>query len=314
MPLRHVVEAQQFSRGFLDDELFPAVNAMRDRVRRRDPDLLRCLTGRVMVTLFYEPSTRTRHSFESAMLRLGGSAISTENALDFSSAVKGETLADTVRVEACYADVIVLRHFDRWSAKIAAAYSPVPVINGGAGPGQHPTQALLDVYTIQDEIGRLDNIAIAMVGDLANGRTARSLCYLLAKYEYPRIFFVSPARMRMRKDVRRYLQRRGVRFEECDDIREVAGRVDVIYMTRVQQERMRGKPVRLNGRFVMDASVLKLMRQDARIMHPLPRTGEIKNRGRVDADLRAAYFRQVHNGLCVRMALLKMILAPDAPL
>ena len=167
---------------------------------------------------------------------------------------------------------------------------------------------------MRDESGGLDNIAIAMVGDLANGRTARSLCYLLAKYEYPRIFFVSPLRMRMRKDVRRYLKQRGVRFEECDDIREVAGIVDVIYMTRVQQERRRGKPGQLNGRFFIDASVLKLMREGARIMHPLPCTGEIKNRGRVDADPRAAYFRQVSNGLYVRMALLKMILAPDAEL
>lgn len=312
MSLRHVIRAQQFTRGFLDDSLFPVVREMKDRVLRRD--VPRCLAGSIMVTLFYEPSTRTRHSFESAMLRLGGLEISTENAKDFSSAVKGETLADTVRVEGCYADIIVLRHFDQWSAKIAAAYSPVPVINGGDGPGQHPTQALLDLYTINDEIGRLDDIAIAFVGDLANGRTARSLCYLLAKYQGPRIFLVSPRKLRMRKDVREYLQRSGVWFEEYDDIKEVAGKVDVIYMTRVQRERMQGKPVRLNGRFVLDASVLKLMREHARILHPLPRTGEIKNRRRVDADPRAAYFRQVRNGLYVRMALLKMILAPDAPL
>src|SRR3982074_2419529 len=174
--LRHIIESQQFSRPLLE-ELF----ARADEIKRQPHHFSGRLNGQVMAALFYEPSTRTRLSFEAAMLRLGGRTIGTDNAREFSSAAKGETLEDTIRIVSGYVDVIVLRHYEEGAAKRAAGASTVPVINAGDGKGQHPTQALLDVYTIRDELGRLDGIRVAMVGDLATGRTVRSLAYLLNK-------------------------------------------------------------------------------------------------------------------------------------
>src|SRR5213082_4268526 len=185
--LRHVVESQQFSRALLE-ELF----LRSDEIKREPHHFIGRLAGQVMAALFYEPSTRTRLSFEAAMLRLGGSTMGTDNAREFSSAAKGETLEDSMRIVSGYSDVIVLRHNEEGAARRAAAVSDVPVINAGDGKGQHPTQALLDVYTIRDEIGRLDGIQVAMVGDLANGRTARSLAYLLSKFRDVTVWFVAP--------------------------------------------------------------------------------------------------------------------------
>ena len=306
MGLRHVVEAQQFDRGTMA-EIFAVAREMEQVVQHYGSNIL---ARRVMATLFYEPSTRTRLSFESAMRRLGGEVITTDSAQEFSSAAKGETLEDTIRIVGGYADVIVLRHFESDASRRAASVSPVPVISAGDGPGQHPTQALLDVYTIEREIGRLDGISIALVGDLANGRTARSLCYLLAKFESPRIFFVAPEVVRMRGDIKDYLDRHGIRWQESDDLGAVAGEVDVIYQTRIQRERF-GDRVQeyqqARGHYVVDSSILERMSADAIVMHPLPRVDEIVPE--VDQDPRAAYFRQAHNGLYVRMALLRMILA-----
>lgn len=311
MALMHVVEAQQVTPTMLH-QLFALTDEMRALLGRGGgSDALR---HRVMATLFYEPSTRTRFSFEAAMLRLGGGVVGTEAAAAFSSAVKGERLKDTIRVVGGYADVIVLRHYKEGAAARAASVSRVPIINAGDGAGQHPTQMILDLYTIFQEIGRLNNIAIAMVGDLRNGRTVRSLCYMLAKQQSPRLYFVSPPELRMRKDIRRYLGRKGIPFEECDDLREVAGRVDVVYLTRVQRERMDCKGVRMDRKLRMDEGVLRRMVEHAIVMHPLPRVDEIRHRRRVDADPRAKYFVQADYGLHVRMALLKMILAPDAEL
>jgi len=306
MGLRHIVEAQQFDRGLMA-RIFAVAREMEQVVQHYGSNIL---ARRVMATLFYEPSTRTRLSFESAMRRLGGEVITTDSAQEFSSAAKGETLEDTIRIVGGYADVIVLRHFESDASRRAAAVSPVPVISAGDGPGQHPTQALLDVYTIEREIGRLDGISIALVGDLANGRTARSLCYLLAKFESPRVFFVAPEVVRMRGDIKDYLDRHGIRWEESDDLAAVAGEVDVIYQTRIQRERF-GDRVQeyqqARGHYVVDSSILERMSADAIVMHPLPRVDEIVPE--VDQDPRAAYFRQAHNGLYVRMALLRMILA-----
>src|SRR5437016_450693 len=195
--LRHVLESQQFSRPLLQ-ELFERAGRMREDSHRAAGRL----QGQVMAALFYEPSTRTRLSFESAMLRLGGRAIGTDNAREFSSAAKGETLEDTIRIVAGYADVIVLRHHEEGAARRAAAVSDVPVINAGDGRGQHPTQSLLDLYTIQDELGRLDGITVAMVGDLANGRTVRSLAYLLSKFREVNVIFVAPPAVGMRGDIK----------------------------------------------------------------------------------------------------------------
>ncbi len=304
--LRHIVEAQQFDRASMA-RIFAVAREMEQVVQHYGSNIL---NRRVMATLFYEPSTRTRLSFESAMRRLGGEVITTESAQEFSSAAKGETLEDTIRIVGGYADIIVLRHFESDASRRAAAVSSVPVISAGDGPGQHPTQALLDVYTIEREIGRLDGISIALVGDLANGRTARSLCYLLAKFESPRIFFVAPEVVRMRGDIKGYLDRHGIRWEESDDLGTVAGEVDVIYQTRIQRERF-GDRVQeyqqARGHYIVDRAILERMSADAIVMHPLPRVDEITPD--VDQDPRAAYFRQAHNGLYVRMALLRMILA-----
>jgi len=308
MRLQHVIRAQQFNRKLLSD-IFAAARNMEQVIEEGGADLLR---RKVMATIFYEPSTRTRLSFESAMRRLGGDVIATENAREFSSAAKGETLEDTIRIVDDYADVIVLRHYESGAAERASKVSSVPVINAGDGPGQHPTQALLDMYTIDKEIGRLDGISVAMVGDLANGRTVRSLCYLLTKYDDMTLYFVAPEAVRMREDIKQYLSDHGVFFSEETDLVEVAGKVDVIYQTRIQKERFGD---RINeyeearGHYIIDRNILDAMRDTTIVMHPLPRVDEIVSE--VDDDPRAAYFRQAQNGLYIRMALLKMLLLGD---
>ena len=304
--LYHVLEAQQFDIDQMD-AVFSIAREMEQVVQHYGSNIL---NRRVMATLFYEPSTRTRLSFESAMTRLGGAELTTESAQEFSSAAKGETLEDTIRVVAGYTDVIVLRHFESGASNRAAAVAGIPVINAGDGAGQHPTQALLDMYTIQREIGRLEEIAVALVGDLANGRTVRSLCYLLAKYEDIKIYFVAPEVVRMKDDIKEYLQRHQVDFEEADDLHDVARQADVIYQTRIQKERFGDRTTeyeQARGKYIVDRSVMDCIQDHAVVMHPLPRVDEIDPA--VDADPRAAYFRQAHNGLYVRMALLKMILA-----
>src|SRR5215472_9151992 len=211
--LRHVIESQQFSRRLLD-ELFERADEMRADPHRAAGRL----QGRIMAALFYEPSTRTRLSFESAMLRLGGRTMGTDNAREFSSAAKGETLEDTIRIVSGYADVIVLRHSEEGAAKRAAAVSDVPVINAGDGPGQHPTQALLDLYTIRAELARIDGVRVAMVGDLANGRTVRSLAYLLSKFKDVKLWFVAPPQVAMRDDLKAHLDEHHVQWTEAQDL------------------------------------------------------------------------------------------------
>jgi aspartate carbamoyltransferase catalytic subunit len=305
LDLRHVVESQQFDRPLLE-KVFGVAAKMEELVAAGGSEELR---GRIMASLFYEPSTRTRLSFEAAMLRLGGEVLGTESAGEFSSVAKGETLEDTVQIVGGYADVIVLRHFDVGASRRAAAISPVPVINAGDGPGQHPTQALLDLYTIEKELGRVDGVRIAMVGDLANGRTVRSLSYLLSKFDRVELVFVAPAAVTMGRDIKTHLEERGVSYRETQDLDSVLPEVDVVYQTRIQKERFGsrlGEYRRVSGVYVIDARAMSLMRPDAVLMHPLPRVGEITPE--VDADPRAAYFRQARNGLYVRMALLRLLL------
>lgn len=274
----------------------------------------RMLDGRIMASLFYEESTRTRFSFETAMLRLGGSVISTENARQFSSVSKGETLEDTIRIMSRYADVIVIRHYESGAAQRAAAVSRVPVVNAGDGTGQHPTQALLDLYTIDKELGHIDDVTIAVVGDLANGRTVRSLCYLLAKYRNIRMYMVAPEVVRMHEDIQEYLRRHNVWFREETDLKKIAPEVDVLYQTRIQKERF-GDRIdeyqQARGVYVVDSDLMSLMKPDAIVMHPLPRVDEITTD--VDSDPRAAYFRQAENGLWIRMALLSACLQSRVP-
>jgi aspartate carbamoyltransferase catalytic subunit len=302
--LRHVIESQQFTRSFLEDLLTRA-----EEIKAEPHRFSGRLNGRVMAALFYEPSTRTRLSFEAAMLRLGGQTMGTDNAREFSSAAKGETLEDTIRIVSGYADVIVLRHYEEGAAKRAAAVSSVPVINAGDGPGQHPTQALLDLYTIRDELGRIDGIKIAMVGDLANGRTVRSLTYLLSKFRQLKIWFVAPPQVGMRDDLKAHLDEHHIPWEETEDLDAVLPEVDVVYQTRIQKERFANPAdyTALKGIYRIDNHSLELMRKYAIVMHPLPRVDEIAPE--VDADPRAAYFRQARNGLHIRMALLDRLLS-----
>lgn len=304
-PLHHVVESQQFSRDLLE-EIFAHAQQMQAVVAAGGSQ---ALAGRLMASLFYEPSTRTRLSFEAAMLRLGGQVVSTENAGEFSSVSKGETLEDTVRVVAGYADVIVLRHYEEGASQRAAAVSPVPIINAGDGPGQHPTQALLDLFTIGEELGRCDRLTVALVGDLAHGRTVRSLCYLLSRFRDVRLLFVAPSEVGMGADIKAYLREHAVPFEDEPSLARAAAQADVIYQTRIQRERFSSEAEyqRVRGIYVLDARILARLKRDAIIMHPLPRVEEIAVE--VDADPRAAYFRQARNGLFVRMALLDLLLA-----
>ncbi|KAH7684149.1 aspartate carbamoyltransferase catalytic subunit protein [Dioscorea alata] len=304
--LDDVIESQQFDRDILND-IFEVAREM-ENIEKNSPGS-KILQGYLMATLFYEPSTRTRLSFESAMKRLGGEVLTTENAREFSSAAKGETLEDTIRTVEGYSDIIVMRHFESGAARRAASTASIPVINAGDGPGQHPTQALLDVYTIAREIGRLDGIRLALVGDLANGRTVRSLAYLIAMYKDVKIYFVSPDVVKMKDDIKDHLTSMGVEWEESTDLLEVASKCDVVYQTRIQRERF-GERIDLyeaaRGKYIVDQKVLDVLPKHAVIMHPLPRLDEITTD--VDADPRAAYFRQAKNGLYIRMALLKLLL------
>jgi len=304
--LKHVLESQQFSKDWLEKEFFPLVEEIKKMSRK---ELKIILDGKELISFFYEPSTRTRLSFEVAMKRLGGEVIfSTDHAKEFSSVAKGETIEDTIRILCGYEpDAIVLRTDEEGMAQRAAAFSSVPIINAGDGTGQHPTQALLDIYTINNELGGTAGTAIAIVGDLARGRTARSLVYLLAKYPGVKIYLVSPEVAKMRDDIKKHLNEHKVWFREVCDLREVASLVDVIYNTRVQKER--GAQIIKYGPpsfCTVNQEVLNLMKKEAIVMHPLPRIDEITPE--VDRDPRAAYFRQAKNGLYVRMALLKMIL------
>ena len=264
--------------------------------------------GRILATIFYEPSTRTRLSFESAMIRLGGQVISTENAREFSSAIKGETVEDTIMMASGYADAIVFRHYEQGAAARAAAVSPVPVLNAGDGPGEHPTQALLDLYTIRHELGRMDNLRIALVGDLRYGRTARSLALLSRLTEGVELVFVSPPQVPMGRDVRDALTEAEVPFRDETDLASVLPAVDVVYQTRVQKERFEREDEyhEVKGTYVLDGRMYERLNPDAIVLHPLPRVDEIHPE--VDADPRSAYFRQARNGVFIRMALLDYVL------
>ncbi|MGC2182165.1 MAG: aspartate carbamoyltransferase [Terriglobales bacterium] len=296
--LRHVIESQQFTVPLLM-ELFDRARGM-ERVVARGGSLE--YQNRIMATLFYAPSTRTRLCFEAAMHRLGGRVLSTEHAQAFSSAIEGEQVEDSIRIIGGYSDVIVIRHYQAGGAERATQVSPVPVINAGDSEGgQHPTQALLDLYTIYRE-RPLDGLSVAIIGELDKGRTGRSLAYLLAKFERVKIFFVSPPELQMKPDILSYLDEHGVRYELEPDMDRVIGEVDVVYQTRIRPERTNGSL----QQYAINSALLPKMKPDALILHPLPRTVELDES--VDQDPRALYFRQAQNGLYVRMALLTLLL------
>lgn len=301
--LRHLIESQQFTVPLLM-ELFHRSRGM-ERVVARGGSL--DYQNKILATLFYRPSTRTRFCFEAAMHRLGGKVLSTEQAGAFSSEVEAEQVEDSIRIIGSYSDVIVVRHPEEGGAQRAAQVSPVPVINAGDGDGgQHPTQALLDLYTIYRE-RPLDGLSVAIIGELDKGRTARSLAYLLAKFERVKIFFVSPAELQMKPDILEYLDAHGVQYDLESDIDRVIRQVDVVYQTRIRPERVRDRQEL--QRYAINSTVLKKMKHDALVLHPLPRTVELDKT--VDDDPRALYFKQAANGLYVRMALLTMLLEKD---
>lgn len=265
------------------------------------------LKGKVLCTAFFEPSTRTSASFDAAMKRCGGSVVQIH--AEHSSAKKGETLADTVRTLACYGDAIVLRHPDVGSAQLAAKYSSVPIINAGDGIGEHPTQALLDVFTIRSELGTVNGRSITLLGDLKNGRTVHSLVTLLCNYNV-RLNFVAPPALAMPASVVSAARKAGIPVTICESLDEVLADTDVLYVTRVQKERFESEAewVQVKDAYRVDHAVLSRAKEDMIVMHPLPRVNEIDPE--VDYDSRrAVYFRQMRYGLFIRMALLASVMA-----
>jgi aspartate carbamoyltransferase len=299
---KDILHGNQFSKKDLEAIIKTASNFDKELKKK---DSLTLLKGKILATLFYEPSTRTRLSFETAMQRLGGGVISM-GSVESSSVAKGETLTDTARTVSQYADVIVIRHPRTGSAKEAADAVPIPVINAGDGTGQHPTQALLDIYTIKKELGSLNNLTVSMVGDLKNGRTVHALSELLSLFKAS-LYFVSPQTLRMPEEITSGLKEKGVEIVETGDMLEAANKSNVIYMTRIQKERFGdlSEYERVKGSYIINRAFLDRVKRKVVILHPLPRVNEISTD--VDTYPGAAYFRQMRNGVFVRMALLSMI-------
>jgi aspartate carbamoyltransferase len=302
---KDIVSVKQFGRDDLE-YVFGVAHEMRGMVERVGTfDLLK---GKILANLFYEPSTRTSSSFTAAMERLGGSVIPI-NEVKYSSVSKGESLPDTIRTLECYADVIVLRHPETGSAAIAAKSARKPVINAGDGVGEHPTQALLDAFTIHEELGagEIDGMTVTMLGDLKYGRTVHSLARLLSMFNV-KINYVSPEILRMPKEVMDEVAGKGIPQAEYTSLTEVLPETDVLYVTRVQKERFEDPAdyEKVKGAYVIEPEIMKAAKQNMIVMHPLPRVGEISVD--FDDDPRAAYFRQMEYGLYVRMSLLAMVL------
>ncbi len=301
---KNILSVKQFSRNDLE-YIFSVAHEMRTMVERVGTfDLMK---GKILANLFYEPSTRTSSSFMAAMQRLGGAVIPISE-VKFSSVAKGESLPDTVRTLGCYADVIVLRHPEVGSAALAARHAGKPVINAGDGVGEHPTQALLDTFAIREEMGRLDNLTVTMLGDLKYGRTVHSLARLLTQFEGIKLNYVSPDVLRMPREVMDEVAAKGLPQAEHTTLEKVLPKTDVLYVTRVQKERFEDPEVyeKVKNTFVINPKVMKTAKTNMIVLHPLPRVTEISMD--FDDDPRAAYFRQMEYGLYVRMALLAMVL------
>lgn len=298
-----IISVKQFNRDNLD-YIYRVADEMRSLVKRFGKANL--LDGKILANLFYEPSTRTSSSFQAAMLRLGGRCISI-NEVRYSSVTKGESLPDTIRTMESYCDLTVLRHPEKGAAELAARYARKPLINAGDGVGEHPTQALLDIYTIEDDLGRLDGLKVAMMGDLKYGRTVHSLTRLLSLYD-THFYFVSPEQLQMPQEILDEVQAAGHSYEVLRDVQPIIGEIDVLYVTRVQQERFEdpAEYEKLKNVYVVDQALMAQAKSDMILMHPLPRVYEIAME--VDDDPRAAYFRQMENGMYIRMALLAAVL------
>jgi aspartate carbamoyltransferase len=300
---KHILHGNQFSKEDLAGIMKVADEFEKGLESGETYDLMK---GKILATLFFEPSTRTRLSFESAMLSLGGGVISVASGAT-SSAAKGESIGDTALTVSQYAHVIVMRHPQIGSAAEAAEVATVPVLNAGDGAGQHPTQALLDAYTIQKEIGKLDGIKVSLVGDLKYGRTVHALVELLSLFDVG-LRFVSPSILKMPADIVSMLKKKGIEVIETEDLVEAASVSDLMYVTRIQKERFTdiNEYEKIKGAYVIDKALLEKAKAGMVIMHPLPRVDEISTE--VDSYKGAAYFRQVRNGVYVRMALLALVL------
>ena len=300
--MRHIIKPDDFSVQELED-LFDLATDM-----ERNPDkYAHVCEGKKLATCFYEPSTRTRLSTETAMLNLGGKIMGFSDA-GSSSASKGESVSDTIRVISCFADIAAIRHPKEGAATVAAMHSTIPVINCGDGGHQHPTQTLTDLHTIRSLKGRLSNFTIGLCGDLKFGRTVHSLINALARYEGIRFIFISPPELRVPDYITEKLEEKGIRYEEYISLDDVMPRLDILYMTRVQRERFFNEEdyVRLKDFYILDTERMKKAKNDMYVLHPLPRVNEISVE--VDKDPRAAYFRQVQYGMYVRMALIMTLL------
>lgn len=301
--VKHVVSIDDFQ-----DQEMNYLFRITDQIRQSPQHYADSLEGKVVATLFYEPSTRTRLSFEAAIQRLGGKVISTENARELSSAVKGEKLEDTIRVVQGYSDAIVLRHYEDQAAEIAAKVADVPVINAGCGAREHPTQALLDLYTIYSLKGTIDGLTYVISGDLLYGRTVHSLVKKLAHYPNVKIYGLSRPEFALPQAYVDYLAKYRITYLPCTDFDEIPPDVDVIYHTRTQLERI-NKQITERAEIIIDQQVMNRFSKNTILMHPLPRNREIAPE--VDQDERAVYFQQSRNGMYVRMALLHILLHPS---
>jgi aspartate carbamoyltransferase len=300
---KDILDGAQFTREEIEH-----IMAVADDLRRQlqDKPALDLMRGYLLATLFFEPSTRTRLSFETAMHRLGGNVIGFSSA-ESSSTAKGESLADTIRTVDCYADIIAMRHPQVGSAKEAAAVANAPVLNGGDGAGQHPTQALLDLYTVRLERGKVDGTTIVMCGDLKNGRTVHAGVELYKHYNC-RLVMVAPEQLKMPADIVARLRKHGVRVEETADLEGALAKGDVLYMTRIQKERFAdpAEYERLKGSYILTRQMVERVKPDVTVLHPLPRVNEITTD--VDSLSNAAYFRQAGNGVFIRMALIALVM------
>jgi aspartate carbamoyltransferase len=301
---KDIVAVKQFDKNDLAI-LFKEADRLRTAIEQGQ--VITSLKGKIMANLFYEPSTRTSSSFAAAIQRLGGGLIPI-NDVQYSSVTKGENLEDTVRTLEQYSDLIVLRHHQKGQADVAAAVTRKPIINAGDGAGEHPTQALLDLYTILRECGQIEGLTITMVGDLKYGRTVHSLVHFLSMYGV-KVIFVSPDSLRMPRVYIDELKAQGIAQTETGNLESVMAQTDVLYMTRIQKERFESEAAyqAVKGVYVLTPEIMKLGKKSLKIMHPLPRVDEIAPE--VDQDPRAAYFREVENGMYVRMALLNLVLA-----
>ena len=300
--MRHLMNPLDFSVEELD-KLFDLANDIEENPEKYNE---KC-KGKKIATCFYEPSTRTRLSFETAMINLGGSVIGFSDA-NSSSASKGESVSDTIRVISCFADICAMRHPKEGAAMVAASKSSIPVINAGDGGHQHPTQTLTDMLTIRSLKGRLNHFTIGLCGDLKFGRTVHSLVNALSRYDDIQFVFISPEELRIPDYIREMLSEKGISYRECIKLEDCIGELDILYMTRVQRERFFNEEdyVRLKDFYILDKNKMSMAKDDMLVLHPLPRVNEISVE--VDDDPRAAYFKQVQYGVYVRMALILTLL------